>query len=102
VASLKRKKDLAELKVAADLVDRGCSISFPFGEDCDYGLELYPKSYGASGARTRDLGIANAALFQLSYGPSNQIVGANLLPLGKALFGRADIWREGLLKLRTH
>ncbi len=38
MAPLKRKGDLAELKVAADLVERGCSISFPFGEDCDYDL----------------------------------------------------------------
>jgi PD-(D/E)XK endonuclease len=38
VASLKRKGDLAELKVAADLVDRGCRLSIPFGEDCDYDL----------------------------------------------------------------
>jgi hypothetical protein len=38
VASLKRKGDLAELKVAADLIDRGCRISIPFGEDCDYDL----------------------------------------------------------------
>jgi hypothetical protein len=35
---LKTKDDLAELKVAADLADRGCRISIPFGEDCDYGL----------------------------------------------------------------
>lgn len=38
MASLKRKGDLAELKVAADLVERGCSLSFPYGEDCDYDL----------------------------------------------------------------
>lgn len=38
MASLKRKGDLAELKVAADLLDRGCNLSFPFGEDCDYDL----------------------------------------------------------------
>jgi PD-(D/E)XK endonuclease len=38
MASLKKKGDLAELKVAADLADRGRSISFPFGEDCDYDL----------------------------------------------------------------
>jgi hypothetical protein len=38
VAPLKQKGDLAELKVAADLVDRDCQISFPFGEDCDYDL----------------------------------------------------------------
>jgi PD-(D/E)XK endonuclease len=38
MASLKRKGDLAELKVAADLISRGCRISIPFGEDCDYDL----------------------------------------------------------------
>jgi hypothetical protein len=38
VASLKRKGDLAELKVAADLMERGCKLSLPFGEDCDYDL----------------------------------------------------------------
>jgi hypothetical protein len=38
VAPLKAKGDLAELKVAADLADRGCCISIPFGEDCDYDL----------------------------------------------------------------
>ena len=38
MASLKQKGDLAELKVAADLIDRGCRISIPFGEDSDYDL----------------------------------------------------------------
>lgn len=38
MATLKQKGDLAELKVAADLIDRGCRISIPFGEDCDYDL----------------------------------------------------------------
>ena|ERR1700761_1353085 len=38
MASLKTKGDLAELKVAADLVARGCRLSIPFGEDCDYDL----------------------------------------------------------------
>jgi hypothetical protein len=38
MAPLKQKGDLAELKVAADLASRGCSISLPFGEDCDYDL----------------------------------------------------------------
>jgi hypothetical protein len=38
MASLKQKGDLAELKVAADLMERGCRISIPFGEDCDYDL----------------------------------------------------------------
>jgi hypothetical protein len=36
MASLKQKGDLAELKVAADLIERGCKLSIPFGEDCDY------------------------------------------------------------------
>jgi hypothetical protein len=31
MAPLKAKGDLAELKVAADLIDRGCRLSFPFG-----------------------------------------------------------------------
>lgn len=38
MAILKQKGDLAELKVAADLIDRGCRLSFPYGEDCDYDL----------------------------------------------------------------
>jgi Holliday junction resolvase-like predicted endonuclease len=38
MAALKRKGDLAELKVAVDLMDRGCRLSFPFGEDSDYDL----------------------------------------------------------------
>lgn len=38
MASLKQKGDFAELKVAADLLGRGCVLSFPFGEDCDYDL----------------------------------------------------------------
>ncbi len=38
MAVLKQKGDLAELKVATDLIDRGCRISIPFGEDCDYDL----------------------------------------------------------------
>jgi hypothetical protein len=38
MAPLKKKGDLAELKVATDLIDRGCQISIPFGEDCDYDL----------------------------------------------------------------
>jgi hypothetical protein len=38
MASLKTKGDLAELKVAADLVTRGCSLYIPFGEDNDYDL----------------------------------------------------------------
>jgi hypothetical protein len=38
MARLKQKGDLAELKIAADLLRRGCRISIPFGEDCDYDL----------------------------------------------------------------
>ncbi|HVS99156.1 MAG TPA: group I intron-associated PD-(D/E)XK endonuclease [Solirubrobacterales bacterium] len=38
MAALKRKGDLAELKVAADLTARDCRLSIPFGEDCDYDL----------------------------------------------------------------
>ena len=38
MSSLKQKGDLAELKIATDLIDRGCRISIPFGEDCDYDL----------------------------------------------------------------
>jgi PD-(D/E)XK endonuclease len=38
MAPLKQKGDLAELRVAADLRERGCAISVPFGEDTDYDL----------------------------------------------------------------
>ena len=38
MAPLKTKGDLAELKVAADLADRGYRILFPHGEDHDYDL----------------------------------------------------------------
>jgi hypothetical protein len=38
MASLKKKGDLAELKVAANLVARGCELSIPFGEDSNYDL----------------------------------------------------------------
>jgi PD-(D/E)XK endonuclease len=38
MASLKQKGDLAELKVAADLIARGCQLSIPFGEDSSYDL----------------------------------------------------------------
>ncbi len=40
MASLKTKGDLAELKVAADLVERGYRIALPFGEDNDFDLIL--------------------------------------------------------------
>ncbi|HEV2062188.1 MAG TPA: group I intron-associated PD-(D/E)XK endonuclease [Solirubrobacteraceae bacterium] len=38
IADLKRKGDVAELMVAADLARRGHRILFPYGEDCDYDL----------------------------------------------------------------
>lgn len=38
MAPLKKKGDLAELKVAADLISRGCELSIPFGEDSSYDL----------------------------------------------------------------
>jgi PD-(D/E)XK endonuclease len=40
MASTKRKGDLAELKVACDLVERGYRVAFPFGEDNDFDLIL--------------------------------------------------------------
>ncbi len=36
--NLKGKGDLAELKVATDLVSRGYKVALPFGEDWDYDL----------------------------------------------------------------
>lgn len=41
MAPLKRKGDLAELRVAADLIDRGYGIAIPFGEDSDFDLIAY-------------------------------------------------------------
>ncbi len=38
MAQLKKKGSLAELKVAADLVARGCELSIPFSEDSSYDL----------------------------------------------------------------
>ena len=38
MAPLKTKGDLAELKVATDLVDRGYRLCLPYGEDCNYDL----------------------------------------------------------------
>jgi hypothetical protein len=35
MADLERKGDLAELRVAADLIQRGHRIAIPYGEDCD-------------------------------------------------------------------
>jgi hypothetical protein len=40
MAPLKTKGDLAELKIAADLVERGYRIAIPFGEDNDFDLIL--------------------------------------------------------------
>ena len=40
MASLKTKGDLAELKVAADLIERGYRVAIPFGEDNDFDLIL--------------------------------------------------------------
>jgi hypothetical protein len=38
MAPTKAKGDLAELKVAADLIAKGYRVALPFGEDCDYDL----------------------------------------------------------------
>jgi len=40
MASLKTKGDLAELKVAADLIERGYRIALPYGEDNDFDVIL--------------------------------------------------------------
>jgi hypothetical protein len=40
MASLKAKGDLAELKVATDLLERGYRIAIPYGEDHDFDLIL--------------------------------------------------------------
>jgi PD-(D/E)XK endonuclease len=40
MASLKTKGDLAELKVATDLLERGYRIAIPYGEDNDFDLIL--------------------------------------------------------------
>jgi hypothetical protein len=40
MASLKTKGNLAELKVATDLVERGYCIAIPYGEDHDFDLIL--------------------------------------------------------------
>ena len=37
----KRRGDLAELKVACDLVQRGCQVAIPYGEDTDFDLIAY-------------------------------------------------------------
>jgi len=38
MASTKRKGDLGELKVAADLLSKGYQVAIPFGEDSKYDL----------------------------------------------------------------
>jgi Holliday junction resolvase-like predicted endonuclease len=38
MAPTKTKGDLAELKVAADLTEKGYRIAIPYGEDCDFDL----------------------------------------------------------------
>jgi hypothetical protein len=40
MATLKQKGDLAELRVAADLIRQGHRILIPFGEDHDYDLAI--------------------------------------------------------------
>jgi hypothetical protein len=40
MVSLKTKGDLAELKVAADLIERGYRVAISFGEDNDFDLIL--------------------------------------------------------------
>jgi hypothetical protein len=40
MASLKTKGDLAELKIAADLIERGYRVAIPFGEENDFDLIL--------------------------------------------------------------
>src|SRR4051794_40773017 len=40
MADLKRKGDLAELMVAADLARQGYRLAFPYGEDCPYDLVI--------------------------------------------------------------
>ena len=40
MAPLKTKGDLAELKVATDLLERGYRIAIPYGEDHDFDLIL--------------------------------------------------------------
>jgi hypothetical protein len=38
VLTRKAKGDLAELKVACDLIENGYAIAIPFGENCDFDL----------------------------------------------------------------
>jgi hypothetical protein len=69
----KAKGDLAELKVAADLRDRGYKLAFPYGEDWDFDLILCrdtgelervqvkyaPSSRGVIAVRTRSSSLTN-------------------------------------------
>ena len=52
MASLKTKGDLAELKVAADLIERGYRVAIPFGEDNDFDLILIRGDNGWSEFRS--------------------------------------------------
>ena len=52
MASLKTKGDLAELKVAADLIERGYRVAIPFGEDNDFDLILIRGDTGSSEFRS--------------------------------------------------
>jgi PD-(D/E)XK endonuclease len=80
MASLKTKGDLAELKVAADLVERGYRIAIPFGEDIDFDLILirdghlervqvkYTESNGDFViVRTRSLSLTNGRVKQAKH-----------------------------------
>jgi hypothetical protein len=44
MAPLKTKGDLAELKVACDLVERAYRVAIPFGEDCDFDLVAWKQA----------------------------------------------------------
>jgi PD-(D/E)XK endonuclease len=80
MGSLKTKGDLAELKVAADLVARGYRIAIPFGEDNDFDLILirdgnlervqvkYTRSNGKFVlVRTRSHSLTNGRVRQTNY-----------------------------------
>ena len=48
MAPLKTKGDLAELKVACDLIERGFRVAIPFGEDHDFDLVFWDSSVEAA------------------------------------------------------
>jgi hypothetical protein len=86
MASLKTKGDLAELKVAADLIERGYRIAIPFGEDCDFdlilcrkgGLERVQVKYTESNGkfvlvRTRSHSLTNGKVRRTKYYTSETI-----------------------------